>query len=54
MLELIGFFFLIKKRKCLSHHNYAINDLPKKFDIIGLADDNTIELFKLKKKIFWV
>ena len=22
----------------------------QKFDIIGLADDNTIELFKLKKK----
>ncbi len=44
------FFSDKKKRKFLSHHNYAINDLPKKFDIIGLADDNTIELFKLKKK----
>ena len=44
------FFSDKRKKKILSHHNYAIKDLPKNFDIIGLADDKTIELFKLKEK----
>ena len=53
MLESLLFFSDKKKENsCLI--KYAINDLPKKFNIIGLADDNTIELFKLKKKYFGI
>ena len=33
----------------LSHHNYVIKKVSKRFEILANAEDNTVELFKIKK-----
>lgn len=38
-----------KKIRILSHHNYVIKKISKKFEVLALAMDKTIELFQSKK-----
>ena len=39
----------------ISHHNYKIQKISKKAEILALADDKSIELFKIKnKKIYGI
>ena len=47
-------YFKNTSKKVISHHNYKILNISKKAEVLAIAEDRSIELYKIKAKKLWI